>query len=131
MAAAAERILAPSRNARETLPRSLVGRRPPVLEHSRQNRCAMEIDGERVLVDVGTFTNMKNERAVVLRHDGSIGIEFVSNEDDYPRPNSMRTALGPRYEGTDGFTHRDCLTVIGKVIEPENFSGITIDGEAA
>lgn len=133
-------------NSREALPRALVGRRPTFIEHDNvaaskaahyypprqgQNRCAMEIDGERVLVDVGAFTNMKDERAVVLRHDGSIGIELVSTEDNYPRPNGTRTAFGQSYKGSDGGMHRPCLTVIGKVIEPEFFSGLTIDGEAA
>lgn len=131
-------------NAREQIPSALVGRRSTFLEDDNtaaiqaahyykpsngQNRCAMEIDGERVLADVGTFTKMKNERAVVLRHDGSIGIELVSTEDDYPRPHRSRTAWGQRYKGNDGATHRDCLTVIGRVIEPEIFSGLTIEGE--
>ncbi|OOO25581.1 hypothetical protein [Agrobacterium sp. YIC 4121] len=132
-------------NAREQLPRALVGRRRPTfLEHDiaaapqaahyyrpsqGQNRCAMEIDGERVLVDVSTFTNMKNERAVVLRHDGSIGIELVSTEDDYPRPYGTRSAFGQSYRSPHGGTMRDCLTVVGKVIDPEIFHGVTIDGE--
>lgn len=132
-------------NSREALPRALVGRRRPTfLEHDNtaasqaanyykpsqgQNRCAMEIDGERVLVDVSTFTTMKNERAVVLRHDGSIGIEFVTTEEGYPRSHGMRTAYGQSYESPYGGTMRDCLTVIGRVIEPEIFSGLTIEGE--
>ncbi|WP_128636223.1 hypothetical protein [Bradyrhizobium lupini] len=107
MTHAARRAEPARSNAREQLPRALVGRRRPTfLEHDiaaapqaahyyrpsqGQNRCAMEIDGERVLVDVSTFT-IHDERAVVLRHDGSIGIEFVSTEESYPQHNGRRTA---------------------------------------
>lgn len=131
-------------NAREQLPRALVGRRRTTfLEHETtaasqaahyyrpsqgQNRCAMEIDGERVLVDVSAFT-IHDERAVVLRHDGSIGIEFVSTEESYPRHNGRRTAWGPSRKSYDGGIVREAVTVIGKVIEPELFYGVTIDGE--
>lgn len=145
MAAAAERILAPSRNARETLPRSLVGRRPTTMQLSQsssaamcayvpasgQNRCAMEIDGERVLVDVGSY-NLKGERAVVLRQNGTIGIEVVEIREDAPnRHLGPRSAYGPKYKSPDGFVMSDCVTVIGKVIEPEIFRGVTIDGDVA
>ncbi len=128
----------------EALPRRLVGRRPSAMQHSQtssaamcayappagQNRCAMEIDGERVLVDVGSY-NLSGERAVVLRHDGSIAIETVFTEEDYPRHLGKRSAWGPRREAPSGGITREAVTVIGKIIEPEIFHGVTIDGEAA
>ncbi|WP_416408112.1 hypothetical protein [Agrobacterium rosae] len=144
MAYASRRLtLAPERI--EALPRRLVGRRPAAMQQSQtssaamceyapaagQNRCAMEIDGERVLVDVGSY-NLKGERAVVLRHNGTIGIEVVEIREDMPnRHLGPRSAYGPKYKSPDGFVMTDCVTVIGKIIEPEIFHGVTIDGEAA
>lgn len=129
----------------EALPRRLVDRRSAAMQQSQtssealcayspaagQNRCAMEIDGERVLVDVGSF-RLKGERAVVLRHNGTVGIEVVEIREDMPnRHLGPRSAYGPKYKSPDGFVMTDCVTVIGKVIEPEIFRGVTIDGEAA
>ncbi len=141
----ASRRLTPAPERIEALPRRLVGRRPAAMQQSQtssaamcayspatgQNRCAMEIDGERVLVDVGSY-NLKGERAVVLRHDGSIAIEMVEVDEDRPsRPVGQRSAWGPRRTGPHGGIMREAVTVIGKVIEPEIFHGVTIDGEAA
>lgn len=141
----ASRRLTPAPERIEALPRRLVGRRPAAMQQSQtssvamcayapaagQNRCAMEIDGERVLVDVGSY-NLKGERAVVLRHNGTIGIEVVEiREDMLNRHLGPRSAYGPKYKSPDGFVMTDCVTVIGKIIEPDIFHGVTIDGEAA
>ena len=79
--------------------------------------CAMVVEGVPVFVDTTTYTGLNEDRAVVLRHDGTLGIESVTSRigNNFFGP---RSALGPSYkDGTA--THRNGVVVIGKVMGEE------------
>lgn len=93
------------------------------------NSCAMEIDGERVLVDINRFDG--RGRAVVIQHDGVMRIQTVEPDPYNLRTFGARSALGERFMGPHGNICRNTVAIVGMVIEPEIFQGTTIEGRVA
>ncbi|MGY6251651.1 hypothetical protein ACXIUS_29695 [Bosea thiooxidans] len=78
------------------------------------NLCAMVVDGEAVFVDTTGYTGLKEDRAVVLRHDGTLGIEKVTSREGN-NFFGLRSALGPSYK-KGSVTHRNGVIVLGRIM---------------
>lgn len=99
------------------------------IDQREPNRCAMQIDGEQVWVDIENFNVMPGQRAVIIEYGGRMCIQEVEPETNGFKPLGARTALGERYPTPFGTTARNSVVIVGVVIEP--FTGLTIEGEVA
>lgn len=78
------------------------------------NLCAMVVGGRPVFVDTTAYAGLDNDLAVVVRHDGSLGLEAATSREgnNFFGP---RSALGCPYK--EGATScRNGVVVIGKVM---------------
>lgn len=96
------------------------------VEPARQVLTAMVIDGEPVVVDVNDYHVPEGERAVVLRHDGSMSVWPVSHIEGGYSGAGVRSAYGPRVPSKHGGTMREGCVIVGRVIERQPH---TIDHE--
>lgn len=98
------------------------------------NLCAMVIEGEPVWVDIENIDIQVGQRAAIIDHDGSIRIQHVEPFHSDFKPMGPRTALGERYPSGYGTTSRNCVAVIGAVVNPHERMQLgdnTIEGELA
>lgn len=101
------------------LPRSLI-RRPADTEYMPANRCAMIIDGERVLVDINVREVVPGARSVVITRSGEMQIMVCERFDLEYAPHGSRTAFGPWRQGARPRSRmRPTVVVVGTVIESE------------
>lgn len=97
------------------------------------NLCAMQIDGERVWVDIENINFEAGIRAAVI-DNGRIRIQRIEPfRNDY-RPMGDRSAYGEAYDSGRGTACRTHVVVIGAVVNPndlQQISGNVIEGELA
>lgn len=96
------------------------------VEPAQRVLTAMVIDNEPVVVDVNDFNVPEGERAVVLRHDGSMAVWPVSYIEGGYSGAGKRSAYGPRVPSKHGGTMREGCVIVGRVIERQPH---TIDHE--
>lgn len=99
---------------------------------TQPNLCAMQIDGERVWVDIENIDFEAGTRAAVI-DQGRIKIQRIAPfRNDY-RPMGERSAYGESYDSGRGTTCRNHVVVIGAVVNPNEqlqISANVIEGVA-
>lgn len=108
-----------TKSERIALPRRLVPRRA---EHRNENRCAMIINGERLLVNINVTEIAPGTRAVVINSVGQLVIQKCDPNTYDTKSHGAVTALGPSYKSPYGGVCRDVVIVVGTVLASEAYT---------